>query len=154
MIGGRDKQRIASKIGQEQMRILAMLVMTLKGPPLLYMGDEIGRERVPIPPDCVHDLFEKLVKGYGFCRDPERAPMRWDDSAKGGFTTDGPWPPLEPDGSRNVARQKGDERSILHSFGSSSHCDVHILVSSAVSTSRSGRATMSWHSSGRWMRAS
>lgn len=116
VIGGHDKQRIASKIGQERMRILAMLVMTLKGTPFLYMGDEIGRERVPIPPDRVHDPFEKLVKGYGLCRDPERAPMRWDDSAKGGFTMGEPWLPLEPDGSRNVARQKGDERSILQLF--------------------------------------
>jgi alpha-glucosidase len=116
VIGGHDKQRIASKIGQQQMRILAMLVMTLKGTPFLYMGDEIGRERVPIPPDRVHDPFEKLVKGYGLCRDPERAPMRWDETAKGGFTTGEPWLPLEPDGSRNVFRQKAEDHSILQLF--------------------------------------
>lgn len=116
VIGGHDKQRIASKVGHEQMRVAAMLLMTLKGTPFFYMGDEIGRERVPIPSDRVRDPFEKLVKGYGLCRDPERAPMRWNASPNGGFTTGEPWLPLEPDGSRNVEQQQRDERSVLHLF--------------------------------------
>ncbi|MCK1387616.1 DUF3459 domain-containing protein [Bradyrhizobium sp. 21] len=116
VIGGHDKQRVASKIGQRQMRLLAMLLLTLKGTPFFYMGDEIGRERVPIPPDRVRDPFEKLVPGYGLCRDPERAPMRWDDSPKGGFTTGEPWLPLEHDGTPNVAQQRGDRDTILQLF--------------------------------------
>ncbi|QOZ71090.1 alpha-amylase family glycosyl hydrolase [Bradyrhizobium arachidis] len=116
LIGGHDKQRIASKIGEAQMRVLAMLLMTLHGTPFLYMGDEIGRKRVPIPPDRVCDPFEKLVPGYGLCRDPERAPMRWDSSANGGFSTDDPWLPLERDGALNVAAQCRDEHSILALF--------------------------------------
>jgi alpha-glucosidase len=117
VIGGHDKQRIASKLGDAQMRVLAMLLMTLRGTPFFFMGDEIGRKRVPIPPDRVHDPFEKLVPGYGLCRDPERAPMRWDDSSNGGFTTGDPWLPLEPrDGAANVAAQQRDPRSILALF--------------------------------------
>ena len=116
VIGGHDKQRIASKIGEAQMRVLAMLLMTLRGTPFFYMGDEIGRKRVPIPPDRVHDPFEKLVPGYGLCRDPERAPMRWDDGADGGFTTGRPWLPLERDGAPNVAGQQREPRSILALF--------------------------------------
>jgi alpha-glucosidase len=116
VIGGHDKQRIASKLGQAQMRVVAMLLMTLKGTPFFYMGDEIGRERVPIPPERVRDPFEKLVKGYGLCRDPERAPMRWDDSPRGGFTTGEPWLPLETEGARNVEQQRAEERSTLQLF--------------------------------------
>jgi alpha-glucosidase len=116
VIGGHDKQRIASKIGEGQMRVLAMLVMTLRGTPFFYMGDEIGRKRVKIPPDRVRDPFEKLVPGYGLCRDPERAPMRWDVSADGGFTTGRPWLPLEPEGAPNVAEQQREPRSILALF--------------------------------------
>ncbi|WP_128926224.1 alpha-amylase family glycosyl hydrolase [Bradyrhizobium guangxiense] len=117
VIGGHDKQRIASRIGQAQMRVLAMLLMTLRGTPFLYMGDEIGRKRVPIPSDRVRDPFEKLVPGFELCRDPERAPMRWDDSPQGGFTTGDPWLPLErPDGAANVAAQQRDERSMLMLF--------------------------------------
>ncbi|WP_369722244.1 alpha-amylase family glycosyl hydrolase [Bradyrhizobium sp. LLZ17] len=118
VIGGHDKQRIASSIGQAAMRTLAMLLMTLKGTPFFFMGDEIGRERVHIPDDRIDDPFEKLVKGYGLCRDPERAPMRWDDSPAGGFTTGTPWLPLEKDGARNIEQQRRDERSILHLFRS------------------------------------
>jgi alpha-glucosidase len=107
---------VASKIGAEKVRLLAMLALTLRGTPFFYMGDEIGRERVSIPPDRVRDPFEKLVPGYGLCRDPERAPMRWDDSAKGGFTTGEPWLPLENPGARNVRQQQREPRSILQLF--------------------------------------
>ncbi|MCP3395426.1 alpha-amylase family glycosyl hydrolase [Bradyrhizobium sp. CCGB12] len=116
VIGGHDKQRIASKIGEAKIRVLAMLLMTLKGTPFLYMGDEIGRKRVSIPADRVRDPFEKLVPGYGLCRDPERAPMRWDNSANGGFSSGHPWLPLDPEGSANVSAQQGDERSVLALF--------------------------------------
>lgn len=116
VIGGHDKQRIASRIGEPPMRVLAMLLMTLRGTPFFFMGDEIGRKRVPIPSDCVRDLFERLVPGHGLCRDPERAPMRWDGSAAGGFTNGDPWLPLEPGGTPNVAEQQRSERSVLALF--------------------------------------
>ncbi|WP_439369810.1 alpha-amylase family glycosyl hydrolase [Bradyrhizobium sp. DASA03120] len=116
VVGGHDKQRIASKVGAAQMRVLAMLLMTLRGTPFFYMGDEIGRKRVTIPPDRIRDPFEKLVPGYGLCRDPERAPMRWDASPHGGFTKGSPWLPLEADGGTSVTEQQSDERSILALF--------------------------------------
>jgi alpha-glucosidase len=116
VIGGHDKPRVTSRIGEAQMRILAMLLMTLRGTPFFYMGDEIGGERVSIPPDRIRDPFEKLVPGYGLCRDPERAPMRWDDGPNGGFTDGHPWLPPGPGGSRNVADQQRDDRSILALF--------------------------------------
>jgi alpha-glucosidase len=114
VIGGHDKPRVTSRIGEAQMRILATLLMTLRGTPFFSMGDEIGRERVSIPPDRIRDPFEKLVPGYGLCRDPERAPMRWDDGPNGGFTEGYPW--LPPGPSRNVAGQQRDDRSILALF--------------------------------------
>lgn len=98
------------------MRILAMLLMTLRGTPFFYMGDEIGRERVSIPPDRIRDPFEKLLPGFGLCRDPERAPMCWDDRPNGGFTDGDPWLPLGPGGSHHVAGQQRDERSVLALF--------------------------------------
>jgi alpha-glucosidase len=83
VIGGHDKRRVTSKIGQAQARILAMLIMTLRGTPFLFAVDELGMEQVPIPPERVQDPFEKLVGGYGLNRDPERSPMRWDGSPAG-----------------------------------------------------------------------
>src|SRR5439155_11952839 len=98
----RCRHRVASKTGQAQARILAMLLMTLRGTPFLFAGDEIGAEQVSIPPERIQDPFEKLIEGFGLCRDPERAPLRWDDTETGGFTTGEPWLPLGEDRSRNI----------------------------------------------------
>ena len=114
VIGGHDKRRVASTIGQAQARILAMLVLTIRGTPFFFAGDEIGMEQVPIPPEHVQDPFEKLVGGYGLNRDPERSPMRWNDGHAGGFTSGHPWLPMGDDiAAHNVASLQADERSIL-----------------------------------------
>jgi len=114
VIGGHDKKRIASKIGQAQARTLAMLLLTLKGTPFLFAGDELGMEQVEIPRHRIQDPFEKLVAGYGLNRDPQRSPMRWDATASGGFTSGEPWLPMGNDvAERNVALFKDDRRSLL-----------------------------------------
>ena len=68
-----------------------MLLLTLRGTPFFFAGDEIGMTNMPIPAQCVQDVFERRVPGYGLNRDPERSPMRWDDSPNGGFTFGSPW---------------------------------------------------------------
>ena len=114
VIGGHDKKRIASKVGQEQARIVAMLLFTLRGTPFFFAGDEIGMEQVPIPPSGVCDPFERLVPGYDLGRDPQRTPMRWDHTVNGGFTSGQPWLPLGPDvAERNVATFQAKHRSLL-----------------------------------------
>jgi alpha-glucosidase len=113
-IGGHDKHRVASKIGQSQARILAMLLMTMKGTPIFFAGDELGMEQIHISADRVCDPFEKRVPGFGLNRDPERSPMRWDASRNGGFTTGAPWLPMGDDiEERNVERLQQDKRSLL-----------------------------------------
>jgi len=116
VIGGHDKHRIASKLGQAQARVLAMLLLTLKGTAFFFAGDELGKERVNIPPAAVQDPFEKLVPGYDLNRDPERVPMRWDATKNGGFTSGNPWLPMGEPADRNVADLRNDERSILHLY--------------------------------------
>src|SRR3954470_6987237 len=113
VIGGHDKPRVASKLGQAQARILAMLVLTLRGTPFLFAGDEIGREQVEIPKERIVDPFEKLVGGYGLNRDPERAPMPWDGGPHGGFSSAEPWLPMGDISTCNVERQRADPRSLL-----------------------------------------
>ena len=114
VIGGHDKKRIASNIGQQQCRIAAMLALTLRGTPFFFAGDEIGMEMVPIPKESIDDPFEKLVPGFGLNRDPERVPMRWNGGDNGGFTSGEPWLPLGPGlETRNVESFKADERSLL-----------------------------------------
>ena len=114
VLGNHDKPRIASRVGPAQARVAAMLLLTLRGTPVIYQGDEIGLANVPIPPDRVQDPWERNVPGLGLGRDPERTPMQWDASPNAGFTTGTPWLPLAPDSrSVNVSAQRKDPRSML-----------------------------------------
>ncbi|HET7728286.1 MAG TPA: alpha-amylase family glycosyl hydrolase [Candidatus Limnocylindrales bacterium] len=104
VLGNHDQPRVASRVGPAQARVAAMLLLTLRGTPTLFAGDEIGRENVPIPPERVVD-----VDG----RDPERAPMPWSAGPGGGFTTGEPWLPLGDAEGVNVEAQRDDPRSML-----------------------------------------
>jgi alpha-glucosidase len=114
VLGNHDRPRVASRIGPAQARVAAMLLLTLRGTPTIYQGEEIGMTDVPIPPDQVHDPWEKNVPGQGLGRDPERTPMQWDASARAGFTAGEPWLPLAADfATVNVAAQAADPHSML-----------------------------------------
>ena len=117
VLGNHDKSRIATRVGAAQARVAAMLLLTLRGTPTMYYGDEIGMHDVPIPPEQVRDSFEKNVPGLGLGRDPERTPMQWNNDLHAGFTTVRPWLPL-PDDYRtvNVAVERKDPTSILNLY--------------------------------------
>jgi alpha-glucosidase len=79
-----------------KIRCALLALLTLRGTPVLYYGDELGLPAVDVPPDAVRD-----VAG----RDPARTPMPWN----GGWTT--PWLPVG--GGTSVAEQQEDPDSIL-----------------------------------------
>ena len=114
VIGSHDAPRIAARIGEAQARVAAMLLLTLRGTPTLYQGDEIGIGEVVIPPDRIRDPQELRQPGIGIGRDRSRTPMPWDASRFAGFSTVEPWLPLNPDWpTRNVAAQDGEAGSML-----------------------------------------
>jgi alpha-glucosidase len=114
VLGNHDQHRIATRVGRAQARVAAMMLLTLRGTPTLYYGDEIGMVDVPIPPEMVQDPFEKNVPGKGLGRDPERTPMQWDAGQAAGFTTGKPWLPIARDhGAVNVDSLRGMSQSIL-----------------------------------------
>jgi len=114
VLGNHDRPRSATRRGQRQARVAAMLLLTLRGTPTLYYGDELGLEDGIIPPDKVQDPRELREPGLGLGRDPVRTPMPWDASAHAGFSSAEPWLPLNADWAvRNVAAQAGDPGSIL-----------------------------------------
>ena len=114
VLGNHDRPRVMTKRGPAQARVAAMLLLTLRGTPTLYYGDEIGMADVAIPPDRVQDPRELREPGLGLGRDPVRTPMAWDGSVNGGFTTGDPWLPLNGDNDRvNVAAEEADPRSML-----------------------------------------
>jgi alpha-glucosidase len=114
VIGNHDAPRIAARIGEAQARVAMMLLLTLRGTPTLYQGDELAIGNVEIPPEKIRDPREKRQPGIGLGRDPSRTPMPWDASPNAGFSTAEPWLPLNPDWStRNVAEQEDDPASML-----------------------------------------
>ena len=114
VLGNHDKPRIAGRVGRAQARVAAVLLLTLRGTPTLYYGDELGMPSVYVPEDRVQDPWEKNLPGFGLGRDPVRAPMPWDGSPSAGFTTGTPWLPLPPDADRMcVAAQRDDPASTL-----------------------------------------
>jgi alpha-glucosidase len=117
VLGNHDRPRVASRVGREQARVAAMLLLTLRGTPTLYYGDEIGMHQVAIAPDDVRDPFEKNVPGIGVGRDGCRTPMQWDATPFAGFSTRTPWLPLPGDSlEENVVNLAADGRSILHLY--------------------------------------
>jgi alpha-glucosidase len=105
VLGNHDQPRVASRVGAGQARAAAMLLLTLRGTPTLYYGDELGMVDVAVPPS-------RVVDPDG--RDPERSPMPWTGSPGRGFCADGvePWLPFG-DSAVNVAEQEADPRSML-----------------------------------------
>jgi alpha-glucosidase len=115
VIGSHDAPRIAARIGEAQARIAMMLLLTLRGTPTLYQGDELGIGAVEIPSEWVCDPREIRQPGIGLGRDPCRTPMPWDASPNAGFSSAEPWLPLNADWqTRNVSAQGADPGSILN----------------------------------------
>ncbi|HEX7225763.1 MAG TPA: alpha-amylase family glycosyl hydrolase [Candidatus Limnocylindria bacterium] len=116
VLGNHDQPRFASpsRAGHDQAKVGMLLLLTLRGTPTIYYGEEIGMVDVPVATEDSRDPLEKRDPGRG--RDPERSPMQWDASPNAGFTVPDatPWLPLAPDADAvNVAGQSEDPDSIL-----------------------------------------
>ncbi|HEY8970044.1 MAG TPA: alpha-amylase family glycosyl hydrolase [Puia sp.] len=117
VMGNHDQPRITSRIGPQQARVAAILLLTLRGTPTLYYGDEIGMRDVPIPKDEIQDPQGLNMPDKNLSRDPERTPMLWDNSEQAGFTTGKPWLRLDKTWMRdNVQVQRQDKYSMLNLY--------------------------------------
>jgi len=116
VFGNHDEPRIIDRVGPALARLTMLLLLTLRGTPTLYYGDEIGMHNGEIQPEHVHDPMEKNKPGLGLGRDPERTPMQWDNSPNAGFCSPGvaPWLPVPADYPQiNVAAEREDSHSLL-----------------------------------------
>ncbi|MGN6083180.1 alpha-amylase family glycosyl hydrolase [Trinickia sp.] len=112
VLGNHDNPRVASRIGMLQARVAAVLLLTLRGTPTLYYGDELAMTDGDIAPDEIRDPAELRQPGRGQGRDPERTPMPWDGSLpSGGFTSGRPWLPVGA--ATSVRDQERDASSML-----------------------------------------
>jgi alpha-glucosidase len=118
VLGNHDEPRLATRIGDEQTRIAAMLLMTLKGTPFIYNGDELGMRNVPISRRELRDTRATTMGHRRYSRDGARTPMPWDASKGSGFTmSNDPWLPLgERTNPDDVAKQRVDGNSLLNLY--------------------------------------
>lgn len=112
--GNHDQSRLASRVGSEQARLIALMQLCLPGLPVVYYGDELGMQNGTIRPEEVRDPVELRKPGLNQGRDPERTPMQWDDSEYAGFSDVKSWLPLAADAAtRTVEAEKNDPDSFL-----------------------------------------
>jgi alpha-glucosidase len=107
-VGAADQDAVA--------RAAAVLLLTLRGTPFLYYGEEIGLGDVDIPPEESVDPPAKrtFADFVWWDRSRCRTPMPWSAGPGAGFTTGRPWLRLGPDAdTRNVAAQLADPGSVL-----------------------------------------
>ena len=114
VLSNHDRPRIATRAGAAQARVAQMLLLTLRGTPTYYYGDELGMHDVPISPEQTVDPRGKFDPQVN--RDPVRTPMQWNDSPNAGFCPPDatPWLPLSDDyRAFNVATEETDPTSML-----------------------------------------
>ena len=139
-LGNHDFSRIVSRFGndteyhQESAKLLVILLMTLRGTPYVYQGDEIGMTNIAHDSIEAYDDVEtrnawkaaeaagkdmdKFLKAVHWqSRDNARTPMQWNAEKNAGFTSGTPWIPLNPNYKTiNVSIQEEDPDSILHFY--------------------------------------
>ncbi|WP_304438587.1 alpha-glucosidase [Caloranaerobacter sp. TR13] len=139
--GSHDTSRPVSHYGNdkkyrvESAKMLATILFTLKGTPIIYQGEEIGMTNVRFESiedyrDIrTHNVYrERYLEGgekledvmqdiWELSRDNARTPMQWDDSENAGFTKGKPWIKPNPNYKEiNVQKSLDDSNSILHYY--------------------------------------
>lgn len=105
--GGEDA-RTATRRSEARARAAAVLLLTLRGTPFLYQGEELGLSDAEVPP-------ARQVDPGG--RDGCRAPLPWTAEAQHGWPGSEPWLPFPPEADRRSRElQRADESSILHLY--------------------------------------
>jgi alpha-glucosidase len=119
VLSNHDQSRSVSRFGSGEKglaraRAAALLMLTLKGTPFLYYGEEIGMADGKIRRSQMHDPVGIKYWPLNSGRDPERTPMQWDSSVNAGFSTVKPWLPVSPDRyTVNIEGQLENPASIL-----------------------------------------
>ena len=139
-LGNHDFSRIVSRFGndgiyrEQSAKLLVTLLMTLRGTPYVYQGDEIGMTNVAHSSiECYDDVetrnawkaaeaagkdMNKFLKAVHWqSRDNARTPMQWNASENAGFTTGKPWIPVNKNyPTINVETAEKEANSILHYY--------------------------------------
>lgn len=114
LLGDHDFPRIATRLGPERARLAAMLLLTLRGTPTWYYGDELGLPNARIPAGVAAAVDPQGEGRPGLDRLPVRSPMPWTSGPNAGFSDAEPWLPLASDDpGMTVEAQRDDPASML-----------------------------------------
>ncbi|MFX1255765.1 MAG: alpha-amylase family glycosyl hydrolase [Promethearchaeota archaeon] len=118
-----DDIRLISRMRNDirKARLLALMLLTLRGAPFIYYGEEIGMKQAKIPRNKVLDPLGKRFwySPIPIGRDGCRTPMQWDDSINAGFSSQEveTWLPIPQDYKIiNVKNQESDPNSMLNFY--------------------------------------
>jgi len=101
--------------GVARAKVAAAMLLTLRGTPIIYAGQEIGMPTSKVPLRKLRDPLGKIYWPLSRGRDGSRTPMQWDASSGAGFTSGTPWLPVDPSfRAVNVERQIALPDSLLN----------------------------------------
>ncbi len=119
VIGNHDVSRVIDRIGISKAKTAALLLLTLRGTPFIYYGDEIGMGNAYIPDELIQDPWKKQVPEIEIDRDVARTPMQWNTDPNAGFSISNPWLPVCHNYKEiNVEKELEDPDSILNTYRS------------------------------------
>lgn len=96
-------------------KIIMALLLTLRGTPFMYQGEEIGMRDIPLKHSEIQDPPGKKYWPIYIGRDVCRSPMQWDDTPNAGFSSTKPWLKVHSNFvHRNIAAQQSDPDSLLN----------------------------------------
>jgi alpha-glucosidase len=114
LLGDHDFPRIRSRIGEERLRLAHMLLLTLRGTPTWYYGDELGLPNAAFTPARMTLVDPQAATTPERDRLAARTPMQWSTGPHAGFSDADPWLPIASgDPELTVERQREDEGSAL-----------------------------------------
>ncbi len=131
VLGNHDSHRVISRLTKNMnmnvsedekkmiSKLLATLLLTLRGTPFIYYGEEIGMENTDIPYEKIVDPEGKNLWPKAQGRDVCRTPMQWDNTEYVGFSTTEPWLPVNSNKLWvNVEDEMKDPNSVLNYYKS------------------------------------
>jgi len=102
---------------EEKAKVAAALLLTIKGTPFIYYGEEIGMKNAKISYREIQDPLGKRFWPLFSGRDKARTPMQWNPEKHSGFTSGKPWLPVNGDFmQRNIETLDQDPDSLLNLY--------------------------------------